>query len=131
MSTAPTKRPGLTIPVKGLKVTTLVSPLLLTPDLVPPEGQPAGEVRIDLDVGGKLTVACTLNGKGVRRALKTIAEHGPDNVVVLLQGNLIVGAEPGSFVLDCPGLSATPKASKPEPTSPPPGDPASPRSNVT
>jgi hypothetical protein len=100
---------SLKVPVRGLKVTTLLAPALLTPDLVPPEGQPAGEVRIDLDVAGKLTVACTLNGKGVRKALKAIAEHGADNVVVLLQGNLVPGAEPGTFVLDCPGLSATPK----------------------
>jgi hypothetical protein len=119
--------PRLTVPVKGLKVTTLLSPQsLLTPGLVAPEPQPAGEVPIALDVAGKLTVACMLNGKSVRKALKVIAEHGPENVNVLLQGNLICGAEPGSFVLDCPGLTAQPKASKPEPTSPPPGGPASP-----
>jgi hypothetical protein len=114
MSTAPTRRPTprLTAPVKGLKVTTLLSPASLTPDLVPPDGQPAGELAIDLDVAGKLVVHVLVNGKSVRRALKTIAEHGPDNVVVLLQGNLIPGEVPGTFVLDCPGLTAQPKAPK-------------------
>jgi hypothetical protein len=110
MSTA-TKRPPsrLTVPVKGLKVTTLIAPGVLTPDLVPPEPAPAGEVQIDLDLAGKLTAHALLNGKSVRKALKTIAEHGADNVVVLLQGNLIPGDVPGSFVLDCPGLSVQPK----------------------
>ena len=122
---------SLKVPVRGLKVTTLLAPALLTPDLVPPEGQPAGEVRIDLDLAGKLAVSAMVNGKSVRRALKTVAEHGADNVVVLLQGNLCPGAEPGTFMLDAAGLSCTPKTSKPEPTSPPPGDPASPQSNVT
>jgi hypothetical protein len=37
-----------------------------------------------------------LNGKSVRRALKTVAEHGPDNVNFLLQGNLRPAALPCS-----------------------------------
>jgi hypothetical protein len=111
MSTAATKRPTprLPIAVKGLKVTTLLSAASIPPDLVPPEPQPAGEVRIDLDVGGKLAVSAMVNGKAVRKALKAIAEHGPDAVTLFLQGQLCAGVEPGTFVLDCAGLTAQPK----------------------
>jgi hypothetical protein len=106
-------KPKLTATVKGLKVTTILSPTLFTPDIIPPEPQPAGELIIELDVGGKLKVSAILNGKGVRKALKLIAEHGPDNVVILIQGNIIPGDVPGSFVLDCPGLTCQPKVPKP------------------
>jgi hypothetical protein len=112
-------KPKLTASVKGLKVTTILSPALLTPDIIPPEGQPAGEVEITLDVAGKLQVHAIVNGKSVRKALKLIAEHGPDGVVVLLQGNLCPGTEPGSFILDAAGLSCTPKT-PPAPKAPSP-----------
>lgn len=46
------------------------------------------------------------------RALKTIAEHGPENVNVLLQGNLKPAtATGGPYELDAAGLTVTPKVS--------------------
>jgi hypothetical protein len=102
----------VTIPVKGLKINTLLPPA----DLVPPEPQPAGNPVIELALeGSPLVVRASLNGKSVRRALKVIAEHGPENVTVVLQGTLKPAATPGDpFVLEAAGLAATPKAAKAE-----------------
>jgi hypothetical protein len=86
MSTASGK---VRIRVKGVKINTLLPPAALPADLVPPEPQPAG--------------------------IKTIAEHGPDNVNVLLQGNLRPEAAAGGpYELDAAGLNVTPKTPKSE-----------------
>ena len=93
MSTASGK---VRIKLKGVKVNTLLPPADLPADLVPPEPQPAGNPAVELEIEGTpLVLRAVLNGKSVRRALKTIAEHGPDNVNVLLQGNLRPAAAPG------------------------------------
>jgi hypothetical protein len=104
------------IMLKGIKVNTLLPPAALTADLVTPEPQPAGNPIIELEIeGSPLVMRAVLNGKSVRRALKTIAELGPDNVNVLLQGNLRPLSEPGGpYELDVAGLNVTPKAPKPE-----------------
>ena len=104
------------IKLKGVKVNTLLPPAALPADLVPPEPQPAGNPVIELEIEGTpLIMRAVLNGKSVRRALKTIAEHGPDNVNVLLQGNLRPPAAPGGpYELDAAGLNVTPKTAKPE-----------------
>ncbi len=113
MSTASGK---VTIKLKGVKVNTLLPPAALPADLVPPEPQPAGNPVIELEIEGTpLVMRVVLNGKSVRRALKTIAEHGPDNVNVLLQGNLRPAAAPGGpYELDAAGLNVTPKTPKAE-----------------
>jgi hypothetical protein len=113
MSTASGK---VRIKLKGVKVNTLLPPAALPADLVPPEPQPAGSPVVELEIEGTpLVLRAVLNGKSVRRAIKTIAEHGPANVNVLLQGNLRPAAEPGGpYELDAPGLAVTPKAAKPE-----------------
>ena len=113
MSTASGK---VRIQLKGVKVNTLLPPAALPADLVPPEPQPAGSPVVELEIEGTpLVLRAVLNGKSVRRALKTIAEHGPDHVNVLLQGNLRPAAEPGGpYELDSAGLNVTPKAAKPE-----------------
>ena len=77
-------------------------------------GNPAVEIEID---GTALVMRAVLNGKSVRRAIKTIAELGPDNVNVLLQGNLRPPAATGGpYELDAAGLNVTPKTAKPEAT---------------
>lgn len=108
--------PSVTIPVKGLKINTLVPPAALSTDLVPPEPQPAGSPVIELQLeGSPLVVRASLNGKSVRRVLKMIAEQGPENVNVLLQGTLKPAATPGDpYVLEGAGLAATPKVAKAE-----------------
>jgi hypothetical protein len=44
-------------------------------------------------------VRASLKGKSVRRALKVIAEHGPENVNVAIQGTLKPAAVPGVAVV--------------------------------
>jgi hypothetical protein len=107
------------IRVKGVKINTLIPAASLV-GLVPPEPQPAGNPVIDLEIeGSPLVIRATLNGKSVRRALKVVAEHGPDGVNALLQGNLKPATtEGGPFILDTAGLAVTPKVAKPEAASP-------------
>src|SRR4051812_38259705 len=104
------------IQLKGVKVKTPLPAAALPAELVPPEPQPAGNPVVELEIeGSPLVMRAVLNGKSVRRALKTIAEHGADNVHVLLQGNLRPAAEPGGpYELDAAGLNVTPKAPKSE-----------------
>jgi hypothetical protein len=104
------------IKLKGVKINTLLPPAGLPADLVPPEPQPAGNPVVELEIEGTpLVMRAVLNGKSVRRALKAIAEHGPDNVNVMLQGNLRPAAAAGGpYELDAAGLNVTPKAAKPE-----------------
>jgi hypothetical protein len=113
MSTASGK---VRIKLKGVKVNTLLPPAALPADLVPPEPQPAGNPVVELEIeGSPLVLRAVLNGKSVRRAVKAIAEHGPDNVTVLLQGNLRpAAAAGGAYKLDAAGLTVTPKTPKPE-----------------
>ena len=104
--------PNLTITVKGLKVTTLLPPSVLAEaNLVPPEPQPPGNPVIILHMEGGCLVTVKLNGKSVRKVVKFIAEHGPDGVNVLLQGNLKV-SESGDFIMDAAGIMATPRVAK-------------------
>ena len=113
MSTASGK---VRVKLKGVKVNTLLPPAALSADLVPPEPQPAGNPVVELEIeGSPLVLRAVLNGKSVRRAIKTIAELGPENVNVLLQGNLRPAAAPGGpYELDAAGLNVTPKTPKPE-----------------
>jgi hypothetical protein len=103
------------IKVKGVKVNTLLPPASLV-GLVPPEPNPAGSPVIELEIeGSPLVLKAVLNGKSVRRATKTIAEHGPDNVTVVLQGNLRAPATADApYEVDAAGLSVTPKVAKQE-----------------
>jgi hypothetical protein len=102
------------VDVKGLKVTTLLSPSAIPADLVPPDGQPAGNPVIEVHIDGTGLVAqASLNGRTVRRALKVIAECGADNVNVLLQGNLKAASPGGPLILDSASIMATPRAAKP------------------
>ncbi len=105
------------IKLKGVKLNTLLPPASLPTDLVPPEPQPAGNPVIELEIEGTpLVIRATLNGKSVRRALKTIAELGVDNVNVLLQGNLKGAARAvgDPYELDSAGLAVTAKTPKAE-----------------
>jgi hypothetical protein len=108
--------------VRTLKINTLLSPEALPADLVPPEPQPAGEPVLDLALeGSPLVVRARLNGKSYRRALKTIAEQGASNVMVVLQGSLKPPSAPGGpYSLEQAGLAVTVKAPKETPPSGPP-----------
>ena len=87
------------------------NPLSL-PTPVPPEPQPAGRAIFEVALEGSgLVLRVECNGKAVRKALKAIAEHGPDGVNLLLQGTIKPPAQPGDPLrLEDAGLSAMPKA---------------------
>jgi hypothetical protein len=103
-----------TIRVAGLKVAVPLGPDALPRDLVPMDG-PAGEPVLELVLeGGSLTALAKLNGKNYRKMLKTIAEQGAGNVVVVLQGVLRPPAAPGGpFVLEGAGFQVNLKAPRP------------------
>jgi hypothetical protein len=110
--------PSKRIQVRGLKITTLIPPAELL-GLVPDEPQPAGNPVLELALeGSPLVVKAVCNGKGIRKAVKTIvAAGGPDQVVVVLQGTIKAPATPGSpYVLEGAGITATVKT--PRPTEP-------------
>ena len=110
------------IQVPSLKVTVPLAAAALPADLVPMEG-PAGEPVLDLVLeGGSLTVRAKLNGKNYRKLLKQVAEHGPENMAVALQGVLRPPMSAGGpFVLEGAGFQAVVKAPRPaEPASEPP-----------
>ncbi len=113
-----------TIQVSGLKVAVPLPPDALPRDLVPMEG-PAGDPTIDLVLpGGALTARPRINGKNYRKLLKQVADQGPANVAVVLQGVLRPPAEPGGpFLLEGAGFQVTvktPRAADPG-EGPPPG----------
>src|SRR3954447_10145059 len=103
-----------TIQVPGLKVTVPLAAAALPGDLVPMDG-PAGEPILDVVLeGGSLTVRARLNGKNVRKLLKQVAEHGPENMAIALQGVLRAPAAAGGpFVLEGAGFQAVVKAPRP------------------
>jgi hypothetical protein len=113
-----------TIHVPGLKVTVPLAADALPRDLVPMEG-PAGEPTLELVLDGSpLTARARLNGKNYRKMLKQVAEHGAENIVVVLQGVLRPPAAPGGpFVLEGAGFQVNVKTPRPtEPVGePPPG----------
>ena len=115
MSTAPAPRTAR-IAVAGLKVALPLAADALPPGLVPMEG-PAPDPTLELALGeGALIVRARLNGKNYRRMLKTIAEHGADRVLVVLQGNLKPSPAPGApFVLEGAGFQVTIKPPRPAP----------------
>ena len=103
-----------TIRVPALKVTVPLVADALPRDLVPMDG-PAGDPTLDLVLeGGSLTVRARLNGKNYRKLLKQVAEHGAENVAVVLQGVLRPPGSPGGpFVLEGAGFQAVVKAPRP------------------
>jgi hypothetical protein len=73
---------------RKLKVTAVLdaAPLMA---LAVPDSAPA-RTEITIAVGGR-TVTADVASKSVRKLLKTIADNGPDKVVVIIQGVLAAG----------------------------------------
>src|SRR3954451_8559916 len=97
-----------TIRVKGLKVAVPLQADAVPRDLVPMDG-PAGEPAIVIALeGSSLLVRAKFNGKNYRKMLKTIDEHGADNVAVVLQGQLRPTGG-GGYVLEGAGFQVNVK----------------------
>jgi len=69
---------------------------------------PAGEPTLELILeGSNLVVLVKLNGKNFRKLIKSIAEHGPDAVSIVLQGTLRPSTGQGRpFTLEGAGFQA-------------------------
>jgi len=65
--------------------------------------------------GSNLNICARLSGKNYRKMLKTIAEHGADNVAVALQG--VLRDQGGTLVLTDAGFQVNVK-SKPATSTP-------------
>jgi hypothetical protein len=103
-----------TVPIRNLKVTVPLPAGAIPPDLVPPIPEPAGEPVLELIGEGGLVVLAKLNGKSVRKALKTLSEVGVENAVVILQGSLRSPDAPGRpFLLESAGLTVSVKKEAP------------------
>ncbi len=116
MSTT-TRPPTATIRVPSLKIAVPLAADALPPNLVPMDG-PAGEPILELVLeGSTLKAQAKLNGKNYRKMVKQIAEQGPANVAVVLQGVLRPPAAPGGpFVLEGAGFQVnvkTPRSQEP------------------
>ena len=102
-----------TIRIPGIKVAVPLKADAIPWELVPMEG-PAGEPVLELVLeGSALTVVARLNGKNYRKMLKTIAEHGKDNVVVVLQG--VMRDQGGQLYLEGAGFQVNAKSPPPAP----------------
>jgi hypothetical protein len=89
---------------KSLKATCVLDPASVA--LVPtPNGQP--KVSLTIEAGGRV-VRADVNAKSLRRCIATIAESGPDNGAVILQGKL----EADGSISES-GIVAQPKVAKP------------------
>jgi hypothetical protein len=109
------------IKISSLKVTLPLKPDQLPTDLVPPDGPP-GEPILELHLDPGTIIVARVNGKNYRRMLKTVSEHSPDQVVIILQGNLKPGIKSGTLQLESAGFSVQVKTPKPaEPGLPAPG----------
>jgi len=76
----------LTTTAKKLKVTLMLDAAPFVALGAVPDNAPS-RTDITITVGGRI-VAADLATKSVRKAVKTLIEHGPDNVVLILQGVL-------------------------------------------
>jgi hypothetical protein len=84
---------------RALKVTVVFDPAEVA-QIVAPDGKPRVAITIRLP---DRRVSADLNAKSVRRALATIAEHGPDGVSVVVQGKLV------GDIIEEAGIMAQPK----------------------
>ena len=95
---------------RAIKVTLVLDPTAFS-GLAVPEGRPRHVLPVD--VGGRV-VKADLACKAIRKAVAAVAEHGPQGVALLLQGQLEAGDK-----LSSAGLSAMPKTPKPPPAEAP------------
>jgi hypothetical protein len=76
----------LTTTARKLKVTLVIDAAPLVQMGVPPDNAPPRTTLV-VDVGGR-TITADLATKSVRKAVKTLQEHGAENVALILQGEL-------------------------------------------
>ena len=90
----------INLTARAMKVTVVLDPGALAGTVIP-DGMPRIVLRVAV---GTRTVTASIAAKSVRRAVVTIAETGPDNVALILQGKL------NGETIEEAGLSAMAKA---------------------
>jgi hypothetical protein len=74
---------------RKLKVTLVIDAAPLVALRAVPDNAPS-RTDVSVTVGGR-TVTADIATKSVRKVVKTLTDHGLDNVVVILQGVLVAG----------------------------------------
>src|SRR3954452_4601448 len=95
------------IAVRKIKISVPLKPEGLPG--VPLDG-PIGDLTLRLALEGSgLAIPARINGKSYRRMIKTVAQHGAGNVVVVLQGDLVASDGGGAVRLDAAGFQVVVK----------------------
>jgi hypothetical protein len=84
------------ITVSYLKVTLVCRPGMLPLDLVPMEDK-GDDPILHIEIERGIQAVARLGQKNYRKMVRTIQEHGAENVTVLLNGELHGPALPGAF----------------------------------
>jgi len=96
------------ISVKKVKLSVPLKPDGLP--RVPMEG-PIGDLTIRLALEGSgFAVPARVNGRSYRKMIKTVAEKGAENVVIVLQGDLVAPPGGGPVRLEAAGFQVIVKA---------------------
>jgi hypothetical protein len=78
--------PNIVTTAKKLKITVVIDSVPFVQLGVPPDNAPPRTV-VTVTVGGRTLVA-DIATKSIRKTVKTLQEHSPENVVLVLQGAL-------------------------------------------
>jgi hypothetical protein len=98
------EKPLISLSARAIKVTLVVDPQRLV-GVVVPNG--VARVPFAVAVAGNRVIRGQFNAKSARRAIAMLAEHGIDNVAVIIQGKL-VGNE-----IEEAGIAVNVKAAEP------------------
>jgi hypothetical protein len=92
---------GNSVTVPALKIVIPLKPADLPANLVPPEPAPVGNPVLAVQLQGTdVVVPVYLSGKNARKTLKTVAQHGAENVNLVINGVLKPGAQGGWVVAE-------------------------------
>src|SRR5512143_878231 len=91
----------MTMTVKALKVTIVLPPAEL------PDAPDESSFVLTIATPEGLRATARLTAKSYRKTLAAVAQHGAENVAVLIQGQM---TKPG--IIDSAGISAVPKKPK-------------------
>ena len=88
------------ITVPALKVTIPLKPDQIPSDLVPAEPLPTGNPVLTVQLAGTgIVVAVHLSGKNARKTMKLLAQHGPGNINLVVNGNLRPGPQAETWMV--------------------------------
>ena len=108
--------------ISVLRITIPLKPSDLPATLVPAEPAPVGNPVLNVQLQGTdVVVPVYLSGKNARKTLKTVAQHGAENVNMVVNGVLKPGVQ-GGWIVDSASFQVFVKSAPTE---------AAPASNLT